>query len=372
MAQSPGSEPLSVSLGVWARRELGFPGPTPPEALQEVCVGSLSSQWRYLLTHVKSRAQVHHIRGNLALERHRQRLKIHSAEASILDGTTSGAREAEDERGELLAELRDLRQRIQKGALRVSHNETRIRQYKKDLRSQTQTLSETQQRLQDGRLRAKLFQLVHHQGQTEVERLSSWAKEIQDLRTSPEKSIFRTEHEEKLFAHEGADILTSAQHALTEGYHLAETLLRRMMEDPSSVDNNEKVRFQSALTQLFRRVGALEIQNAYVRDVHDRHGYITRLMAQPSSENASQKDFWTELETSGRLVSALNPSGKFKSMKQMLVDLTQKHVQSARSTSEITKAQIKANEAEIAHTLDQLRSKVAKPPEIWKYSTQNV
>ncbi|TRY78261.1 hypothetical protein TCAL_15376, partial [Tigriopus californicus] len=158
---------------------------------------------------------------------------------------------------------------------------------------------------------------------------------LRDLaRDESERSIFRSHlPEERLFAHDGKELKTSAQ----------------------SVDNIQKEQFQCELGRLFHRLGALEIQNACLQEVDEQIAELSKL-GLPSNIHEDLSAYWTDLETSGRLVnSALNPSGKFKSMRQMLVDFAQKHVQS-RASAENTKGEIKANETEIAQALEQLRT----------------
>lgn len=182
-------------------------------------MGSLSQQWHYLLKHVRSKAHVHHIRGNLILEHHRQKLKAsRHADQSILPNIESTIAsgfnpDIEDERAQLLAEYKDLTRRIQKSTLRMTQNETRIRQYRRDVRWQTDLRRNTEIELNERRLAAQLLHRFATQGRKEVTRLSSWAKDLRDLESDESGStIFRSlKQEEKLFAHEGMDIKTSAQ-----------------------------------------------------------------------------------------------------------------------------------------------------------------
>ncbi|XP_059095045.1 uncharacterized protein LOC131889854 [Tigriopus californicus] len=371
------SAPLSMRLRQWAVHHLDYPGPpisaspgsesgsisSHEEAWSEICVGSLSQQWRYLLEHVRSKPQVHHIRGNLILEHHRQKLQ-HNRPADltllpVIDTTLASEfnPELEDERTHLLAEYKDLSRRIQKSTLRMTQNETRIRQYRRDVRWQTDLARKTEMELHERRKSAQLLQKFAAQARGEVSRLSAWAKDLRDLaRDESERSIFRSHlPEERLFAHDGKELKTSAQHAVKESNRLARNLLGSMLKDPQSVDNIQKEQFQCELGRLFHRLGALEIQNACLQEVDEQIAELSKL-GLPSNIHEDLSAYWTDLETSGRLVnSALNPSGKFKSMRQMLVDFAQKHVQS-RASAENTKGEIKANETEIAQALEQLRT----------------
>lgn len=59
---------------------------------------------------------------------------------------------------------------------------------------------------------------------------------------------------------------------------MAINLLESLMKDPQSVDNFQKEQFQRELGgQLFHRLGALEIQNAFLQEIDEQIAELSKL-----------------------------------------------------------------------------------------------
>merc|ERR1719322_86973 len=353
---------MDSELSSWAETALGFvpKDKRQRDAFVKLMCGPLSSKWEHLMRCVRSSEEACHIRGNLKLAA-ANRARNRGERTTVADVTSATSNDTVSVSGflsgrdELMAEYKAAEKELRIIRKRTLDAETSGRQHAIDARTLLSAAAEAEARSVDARRHSALLAVQECKARARGESIVDVKGRIEKF---ADGDLFRLKHNEGEYAvsDDGAttgQVKNAAEFAIDRASSRAKKLLEAALTDPSQVTQEMREDFQRETTDLFRSIGAREIQAALAAEIRAATDRVSESAAQLDIPSDAER-MRSELETSGSLSSALNPRGTFKPLYDRIVDLAEMHVESSKAAEKL--AAMAAEEREGAEeTSDKLK-----------------